>query len=128
MSAGGGSMESVSIDGRIFPVTADADGARKLGGFSKEVQINGDGSARPVMTRVGWELGGLTLGIDPDRGDQEYLQAIADKRAMVPISATEAGGSPTWQGTGTVTGDIVGSTMNGTCPVTLGGGGKLTQQ
>lgn len=127
MSATGGSIESVSIGGRIFAVAADADGSRKLGGFSKELAANGNGTARTIMTRVNWEIGGLTLSIDNDQGDHEYLQGIADSKANVAISATEASGI-TWQGTGTITGDLAGSTMNATCPVTLGGPGKLTQQ
>lgn len=127
MAAIGGSIESVSINGRIFSVAADADGSRKLGGFTSEKQANGNGTARTIKTRVCWEIGGLTLSLDPAQADQEFLQSVADGNVDVAISVTGAGGD-TWQGTGTVTGDLVGSTMNATCPVVLGGPGKLTQQ
>lgn len=127
MAAIGGSIQEVSIGGRIFPVAADADASRKLGGFSNEIQPNGDGSARKVMTRQAWEIGGLTLSLDADRADHEYLQGVADAKNYVDIAVTEASGV-TWQGTGTVTGDLAGTTMNATVPVVLGGPGKLTQQ
>ena len=92
MAAIGGSIQEVSIGGRIFPVAADADATRKLGGFSNEIQPNGDGSARKVMTRQAWEIGGLTLSLDADRGDHEYLQSVADAKSYVDITVTEASG------------------------------------
>ena len=61
MAAIGGSLESVSLDGREFPVAADAEVQRKLGGFENEVQASGDGSARMVKTRVPWSLDGLVV-------------------------------------------------------------------
>ncbi len=45
MAAVGGSIESVTLDGRTFAVAADAEAQRKLGGFENEVQANGDGTA-----------------------------------------------------------------------------------
>ena len=61
MTAVGGSIESVTLDGRNFPATADAAAERKLGGFENESQANGDGTARLIKTRVPWSLDGLTL-------------------------------------------------------------------
>jgi hypothetical protein len=127
MTAVGGSIERVSIRGRIFPVAADADGNRKLGGFENEVQANGNGTARLIKTRMTWLLDGLTLEIDDVRADQEFLQEIADGNDFVPITITLASGA-TWQGRGTVTGEIQMSTQNATAQVALGGPGKLTQQ
>ena len=43
MPAVGGSIESVTLNGRPFPVAADAEAQRKLGGWENEVQANGDG-------------------------------------------------------------------------------------
>ena len=59
MPAVGGSIQSISIRGRIFPVASDAEANKKLGGFENEVQANGDGTARKVMTRVPWSIDGL---------------------------------------------------------------------
>ena len=127
MTAIGGSIESVSIRGRLFPVAADADGARKLGGFENEIQANGDGSARIVKTRVPWMLDGLTLEVDETRGDQEFLQEISDGQDFVTIVITYAS-QKSWQGLGIVSGELSFSSQTSTAEVTLSGPGPLTQQ
>jgi len=127
MAAVGGPIESVSIRGRLFPVAADADATRKLGGFENEVQPNGDGSARMVKSRIAWMVDGLSLAIDHDRADQEFLKEIADGKDWVPITVTYASGH-TYQGKGTVSGEFGASSQNATAPVTLSGPGELTQQ
>lgn len=123
----GGSIESVSIDGREFAVAADADGTRKLGGFSNEVQPNGDGSARIIKSRMAWMLGGLTVHVDDNREDQEYLQSIADRKTTVPISVTFASGL-TYSGSGTIVEEIEWSSQNTTAGISLSGGGTMTKQ
>ena len=127
MPAVGGSIESISIRGRLFPVAADAEVQRKLGGFENELQPNGDGSARLIKTRVPWMLDGLTVEIDEDRGDHEFLQEIADDSDYVPVTITFASGS-TWQGRGTISGELQVSSQNATASFSLGGPGALTQQ
>lgn len=123
----GGSIESVSIRGRLFPVAADAEANRKLGGFENEVQSNGDGSARLVKTRVPWLIDGLQLEVNDSRADAEFLQEIADGLVLVPITITLASGV-TYQGDGTITSEVQSSSQNATAAVTLSGQGKLTQQ
>ena len=86
MSAIGGSIASVSLDGRNFPVAADADSQRKLGGDENDVQANGDGSARLIKTKVPWQVDGLTLTIDDGRGDHEFLQALANRSEFFPVT------------------------------------------
>jgi hypothetical protein len=127
MAAVGGSIESVSIRGRLFPVAADAEANKKLGGFENEVQSNGDGSARIIKTRVPWLLDGLQLAVNDDQGDAEFLQEIADGKGYVPITITFASGR-TWQGSGTVTGEVQVSSQNATATVTLSGPAGMTQQ
>jgi hypothetical protein len=78
MGAVGGSIESVSLNGRNFAVAADAEAQRKLGGFENEVMANGDGTARLIKTRVPLSLDGLTVEVDDDRGDQEFLHDLTD--------------------------------------------------
>lgn len=126
MSAIGGSIESCSIDGRNFSVAADSDATRKLGGFENEVQVNGDGTTRIIKTRVGWSITGLTLSIDPDKGDHEFLQTIADGLVTVPITVTFAG-SETYSGDGIVVGELAASSQSATAEVGFGGGGKFKQ-
>lgn len=127
MAAIGGSIEEVSIGGRIFAVASDADATKKLGGFENEVQANGNGTARIIKSRVPWSIEGLTLSIDDLAGDQEYLQSIADGNDFVPISMTLASGV-TYSGDGIITADISGSSQSATAGVALSGPGSLGAQ
>lgn len=126
-AAVGGSIESVTIDGRRFPVAADADANRDLGGYTNEVSPNGDGSARIIKTRKAWKVDGLTLEINSQRGDQEFLQEKADAKDFYPITMTHADGS-VYAGSGIISGDLAASTMKATCPVTFSGHKKLEPQ
>lgn len=123
----GGSIISVSIRGRLFPVAADADVNVDLGGFTTEVQANGDGSARLLMTRKPWMLENIPISMDHDRNDLKFLQDTADSKTFHPITIELASGH-VFQGKGTVSGDLKGSTQNATVPVTLSGKEKLTRQ
>lgn len=128
MAATGGSIESVSIRGRQLAVAADADVNMQLGGDNNETQMNGDGrTRRKIKTPVAWMLEGVAFSIDDDRGDLEFLQEIADETKDEVIVITQANGV-SYQGVGTIDGEIKKSTQNTTAPVTLSGPGKLTQQ
>jgi hypothetical protein len=125
--ATGGSIQEVSIRGRIFPATADADAKLNLGGFNNEVSPNGDGSSRTIKKRVAWAVGGLKLQIDNDRGDLEFLQEIADGEDYVAMTVTLVDGT-TYGGVGQVADEIASSTGDTTCEITLSGPKKLEKQ
>lgn len=127
MSGQGGSLQSISIKGRLFPVAADADTGRKIGGYEKEVQANGDGSARQIFTRVPWHLSAFQVDVDDDRGDQEFLQDIFDDPSWVALAATYVG-DKVWQGSGTLTGELIFNNQSATATIEAMGRGKLTQQ
>ena len=127
MSAVGGSIESVTIRGHEFAVAADAEAQRKLGGWENEVQANGDGTARIIKTRVPLSIDGLTLNVDDDRGDHEFLQDVANGTDFVPIAITYASGA-TYQGEAMITGEMQASSQNATAAVSLMGPGILTKQ
>lgn len=127
MTAVGGSIESVALDGRIFSVAADADSNRKLGGWENEVQSNGDKTGRLIKSAVTWSVDGLTLSIDDTRADAEYLQDLQDRLDFYPIAVTYASGV-VYQGTGQIVGETATSSQNTTAAVALMGPGKLTQQ
>jgi hypothetical protein len=126
-AAVGGSIEALNINGRNFPVAADAEGNRKLGGFEVEVEANGDGTARIVKTRVPWALDSIVLEVNDDRADQEFLQEIANGNSFVPISMTLASGI-TYQARGTIVGEVQMNTQNSTATISLKGPGTLEQQ
>ena len=123
----GGSIESVTLDGRTFSAAADAEVQRKLGGFENEVQANGDGTGREIKVRTPWSLDGLALDIDDDQGDHEFLQGLQDSSGFFPITATYASGK-VWQGSGQIVGETQYSNQNTTATVSLMGAGKLTVQ
>lgn len=127
MPAVGGSLESITLDGRNFAIAADAEANRKLGGFENEVQSNGDGTARLIKTRVPLSLDGLTLEIDDDRGDHEFLQQLSNRQDFFPIALTYASGA-VYQGTAQITGETQASSQNATASVNLMGPGVLTKQ
>jgi hypothetical protein len=125
-AAVGGSIESVAISGRLFAVAADADANRKLGGKENEVQSNGDGTARIIQTRVPWQIDGLTVQVNDDLADQEFLQKIANGKDFVPMEVTFAS-NVTFRGRGTITGEVQFSTQNATAGITLMGPGEVSQ-
>ena len=127
MAATGGSIESISLKGRIFAVAADAEANRKLGGFENEVQANGNGTARIIKTRVPLSIDGLTLTVDDTRGDHEFLQDLSNATDYFPISITYASGV-TYGGTAIITGELSASSQSATASVSLMGPGELAKQ
>jgi len=123
----GGSIESISLGGRLFAVPADVEAQRKLGGFENEVQANGNGTARLIKTRVPLSIDGLTVENDDGRGDQEYLKTLADSPDFFVIAITYASGF-TYSGSGQIVGDFQASSQSATSTVSLMGPGTLTRQ
>jgi len=127
MPAIGGSIESITLDGREFTVAADAEAQRKLGGFENEWQMNGNGTARLIKTRTAWSLDGVVIEVDDSRSDQEFIKELTDRNAEFPIAITYASGI-TYQGTGQVIGENAASSQSATQAVSLMGPGILTLQ
>jgi len=123
----GGSIQEISLGGRIFSVASDAESNRKLGGFENEVLANGDSTARLIKTRVPLMLDGLALDTSDTRGDHEYLQNLADSNDFFVIIITYAS-QISYQGSAQLTGEIQRSSQAATTTVTLSGPGILTRQ
>jgi hypothetical protein len=123
----GGSIQEISLAGRVFAVAADADGQRKLGGFENAEEPNGNETSRKIMTRVNWSITGLTLDIDDDNGDHEFLQERADAKRREVFSVTFVSGA-VYQGSGGPLGEIQFGNQASTASVDFGGPGKLTKQ
>jgi len=127
MAAVGGSVQELTIRGRIFAVAADADVGRDLGGFSVSIESNGNGTVRILKTRKPWMLDGLKVEINDTQGDQAFLKEITDGNEEVVITATFADGS-TFQGKGLPLEEVKRSSASATADIKLGGGGELSQQ
>ena len=127
MPAIGGSIESVTLGGRLFSVAADAEAQRKLGGFENEVLANGDGSARLIKTRVPLSLAGLTIVIDDSRGDQEFLQGLANLTDYFVLLVVYASGFA-YQASAQLIGENPASSQAATAAIDLMGPGEFTKQ
>lgn len=127
MPAVGGSIESISLEGREFPVAADAEAQRKLGGFENEVLANGNGTARLIKTRVPLSLDGLTVEVDDSRDDHEYLQELSNRTDFFAIALTYASGI-TYQASAQFVGETQTGSQSATASVNLMGPGVLTRQ
>jgi hypothetical protein len=127
MSAVGGSVESVTLDGREFGVAADAEVQRKIGGFENEIMANGNGTARIIKTSVPLSLDGLVVEVDDSRNDHEYLQELSNRNDFFPIAITYASGI-TYQGRAQISGELQASSQAATASVNLMGPGELTPQ
>lgn len=127
MAGVGGSIESVTVNGREFPVAFDAESQRKLGGWENEVQANGDGTARLIKTRVPLSIDGLTIEVDDSRGDHEFLQEQANANDFFALAITYASGG-VYQGTAQIVGEMQSSSQNATAAVSFMGPGVLTKQ
>lgn len=123
----GGSIQSISLDGRNFAVPADADTQRKLGGFENEVQANGDGSSRLIKTRVPLMITGLMVNIDDNRGDHEYIQDLANLNDLFDFTITYASGI-TFQARVQIVGEFQVGNQATTGSIDIAGSGTLTRQ
>jgi len=123
----GGSIENVSIDNQLFAVAADADATMSLGGYTNEIQPNGDKTSRIIKTVMPWSVTGLTLSVDDNAANHEFLQQIADGNVYVPITIRLAS-QVTYQGTGTIVDNLERSTTSATVTVSMSGQGTLSQQ
>ena len=124
MPATGGPPESVSIAGREFACTADADVSRKLGGYENERMSNGDTTSRMIKTPVPWTLGGVSVEIDNDNSDQEFLEAVKDGQDDVDVVISYTDGS-SYAGVGNIDGELTYSNNSAAATFDLKGGGKL---
>lgn len=154
----GGSIKSVSIEGREFPVDAACDAVLDTGGFSNTVEITGSGESIVSQERIPWQLLNVDLVISEDRGDLGFLAGVFN--AVVSLSPFTAGlaipapptgpdrdflgeviargtfvpitvtqaDDTTHTGRGTIIGSIQRSTATGLAKVSFAGDGEMTKQ
>jgi len=122
----GGPIESISIKGRTFAVAGDADVSLDLGGDSNEVQMNGNGTARVIKTAKPGMLEAVTVAIDRDAQDQEFLQSVCDGTDLVDVSITYVDGN-VYYSQQIITGDLKSSSANATAEIAFSGKGFKKQ-
>ena len=127
MTVVSGPIQAVSIAGRRLAVPNDTDAERDLGGLNITVSMNGDGSGRHLADRKPWMLGSLTVSVDDDIGDHEFLQSIQNAAVPVAMGVQYMSGA-IYSGTGIIVGDIKFNNKEGTATLELSGAGTLTKQ
>lgn len=123
----GGSVQSISIGGRLFAVAADAAFSVFLGGYTNETEANGDGTARLIKTAAPWKIDGIVVNIDNLNGDDLYLQNIANSNEYTTVTVNFASGA-IYEGQGQITGDLMTDSQKTTSSFTLSGTGILSRQ
>jgi hypothetical protein len=125
--ATGGSVVAITLAGTEFTGAADSDTNRKLGGVETEVSMNGNKTARLLQTLVAWSFGPYNVECDDLNDDQTTLQNLANRKSEFPITIEYASGA-IYQGTGTITGELMFSNTTTTVALNVGGSGVLTPQ
>lgn len=127
MAQVGGTVTECTIDNRPFAPAGDAKVVIKLGGFSNEVAPNGNGTSRLLKTAEAGSVEGLSVAIDHDQADAQFLQDTQDGQKFVPFTITLADGN-TYQGSVQIT-DMPGfDTSSATADLKLAADGKITRQ
>lgn len=123
MGAVGGSLGSISFNGRPFSVDGDADVAQQLKKFENEIKINGNGDLRLIKKRIAQMLESIPLAIDDAQGDLEFLSDLNDNGDGAPDGLFNVVvGMPSgaiYAGRGQFVGDIKRQTGEATAEVSL---------
>jgi hypothetical protein len=151
-----GSLKSVTIDGREFPVDAACDALFDTGGFANTVEVTGSGESIVNQERIPWSLQNADLVISEDRGDLGFLASVFNA-IVEPFAPSLAFDAPptgpdreflgeviargkfvaiivtlvdetSYSGRGTIVGSVSVSTMTAIAKMAFAGDGEMTRQ
>lgn len=114
-----GSVTLQAKAGEVF--TYDVGGIRK-----PDVFVTGNGTGMYKMNNVPWEITGPVAWDMLGQDELDILEAIAASTEEATFTFTNINGS-TYEGLGSIKGDLKGDTQESTIPTTFSGGGKLTR-
>lgn len=114
----GGDVRQFSIKGREFDVAPEASFTYRLSGFNTETKVTGNGKSVNTQTRKIAGIRGMSVSIDPESGDLEFLQDIQNAGLSVPVTMTLASGN-TYSGSLSINGDLDGNTGDGKAEMDL---------
>lgn len=120
MAKASGPAESIIIKGRTFVCDAEADVKITLSGYSNEQKANGDGSSRTLKKREAGQVEGLTVVIDPARGDLEFLKEAQDSFDQLSFTLTLCSGD-VFSGEGQITDRPEYDVKEGTAEIAIHG-------
>lgn len=125
--ATGGTIESFSFAGRDWSCPADNEAQLGPGGFNAEVSMNGNLTARTILTAVPNKVDGLLVSIDHLNGDLLWWQNKSNSKIFEVLEVTLVDGS-VYQCQAHVVGEVLGSTQSSTAAVSFNGPGAMTLQ
>lgn len=123
MSVVGGSIVSVSFNGRSFSPDGDTDASQALKDFENEMKVNGDGTPRLIKKRVLKMLESLSVAVSDANSDLEFLSDLNDNGdgnadGLFGIVAELASGA-IYAGRGQFVGDVKRTTSESMVDLTL---------
>ncbi len=116
-----GAMRSLTVNGRAFKVAHDGSGNKAMGGRNNETAMNADASFRVLQTVMPGSFNDIGVESDDSRGDQEFLQSLADAGLPVPVVATYAA-NISYTGDVVITGEIQKDENTGLISLSFQGG------
>jgi len=121
MSAVGGPIREVSLDGRIYQCTSEAGATLKPGIYSNEVKISGGGQPYLLKKVEPSDVDGIVILIDNVQESMKHLDTLAARGDFWPATITLADGR-TYQGGQMQFGDKPAyNTAEGTATIKLQG-------
>jgi hypothetical protein len=153
-----GSIKSVTIHGREFPVDAQCDARLNIGDTKNTVVIFGSGKAGVTQELTGWTLMSVEVGISDDRGDLGFLAQAFNSVVgnVIPVSGLTIAAPPSgpdrgfladvvelaelipitvtlvddtiYSGVGTIVSPVDTSTKTGLATLDLAGQGRMQKQ
>lgn len=71
-----GSIKSVTIHSREFPVDAGCEAQLNVGGLKNTVTVSGSGASIITQEQIPWSLFGVEIAISDDRGELGILASL----------------------------------------------------
>lgn len=120
MKTKGGSITEAVIAGRKFQVMPDSDPDITKGGRKANVTKPAQGPVKIDYETLPGSMKGLTLILDQDRNDIDFLQGIVDAGDTVDCSVSNAVGT-TWSGKEMITSEVTEKLKGSTLDIDLEG-------
>lgn len=116
-----GDVRQLTIKGREFDPAPESSCNILVGGYSNEYTTCGNGEDHIKQARKGAGITDLTLSIDDERRDLEFLAEIQNSGESVPVTCTLASGVAYAGSLFIVAEDLGKSTGDGTASISLRG-------
>jgi len=116
----GGDIRQLTINGREFGVSAEANVNVDPGGFQNDGGLNGNGNLHINQRRKLAGFSDCPVSIDDEIGDLEFLQNISNNGDVVPVTMTLAS-NITYSGSLSVWGELMKNSGDGTATLEMRG-------